>query len=164
MEQVLNRVDRNQAFIKFLIFFLVTIVLVVGAIFVNYRLPSKENSKLREMSEVQRQSDEEELKFIALMKEAVALQDSIKEGVVQSGAIKTQLDNKLSSLYQIAKTDNTIYGQLNKVIADKLQKLEDQRMRIADINKNSEARYSSMQAELQKCQTNLNDARQVAKP
>jgi Type VI secretion system, TssO len=150
MEQVLNRVDRNQAFIKFLIFFLVTIVLTVAAIFVNYKLPSKENSKLREQAELRRQEDAGELKFLAIMKEAVDLQDSMREG-----GMKAVLNSKIGNLYQISQSDNTSYGQLNKVIAKKLQEIEDQKDRISSIIKSNEAKYTSMQIDLQNCQKAL---------
>ncbi|MEP6747589.1 MAG: hypothetical protein ABJB86_07675 [Bacteroidota bacterium] len=157
MEQVLNRVDRNQAFIKFLIFFLVTIVLTVAAIFVNYKLPSKENTRLREQAAVQRQSDAGELRFLAIMKEAVDLQDSIKDGGMQTGSIKTQLDNAMDNLYRISKSDNSIYGQLNKVIYDKIQEVEQKKISIQQVNKDIQAKYSSLQIELQNCQKALSE-------
>ena len=45
--KALNAKERNRAFLKFLLFFVFTLVLVVTAIYFDFKLPLKENSYLQ---------------------------------------------------------------------------------------------------------------------
>jgi cell division protein FtsL len=154
MQQVLNRADRNQAFVKFLVFFLITIVLIVAAVFVNYQLPARENKRLREQAELQRQQDNSELKFISVMQEAVTLLDSMEKGGPQVDLLRTQLDGKIIDLEKLEQNNNTIYGQLNKVVASKLNELELKKLRVNEISSKLSS-TSGLQAELDKCKTDM---------
>jgi len=48
MPSVLNHKERNRAFLKFLFFFIISVWLIVGAIYFDMRIPYKENDVLRE--------------------------------------------------------------------------------------------------------------------
>ncbi len=154
MQQVLNRADRNQAFIKFLVLFLVTIVLIIAAVFVNYKLPARENQRLREQAEVQRQQDNSEMRFIAVMQDAVMLLDSMEKSGSQFDMLKNQLDGKAADLNKLEQNDNTAYGQLNKVIVLKMGELEEKKVRLNDMS-NQVSSSAGLKAELQRCQADM---------
>ncbi len=160
MQQVLNSQDRTQSFIKFLVFFLVTILLVVLAIFINYKLPSQENKRLREQAELQRQQDANEMKFMSSAQEAVSLLDSMEKGGLQMGQIKNELDGKLSDLYKLQESDNTIYGKLNKLLVGKLSELEAKKVNMNDMA-DKLSKSASLQADLDKCSAALEDAKRT---
>jgi hypothetical protein len=154
MQQVLNRADRNQAFIKFLVFFLVTIILIIAAVFVNYRLPARENQRLREQAEVQRQQDNSEMRFITVMQDAVMLLDSMEKNGSQFDMLKNQLDGKAADLNKLEQNDNTAYGQLNKVIVLKLGELEEKKVRLNDLS-NQVSSSAGLKADLDRCKADM---------
>ncbi|HLA57996.1 MAG TPA: type VI secretion system TssO, partial [Puia sp.] len=77
MLKALNAKERNQAFLKFLLFFLLTLVLVVTAIYFDFKLPLKENNYLQKEIDQQRQIEHNQENFVNTMNEAVRLLDSL---------------------------------------------------------------------------------------
>ena len=51
MLQPLNAREHNQAFLKFLFFLILTLIMVVSAVYINFEIPNKELSILRERSD-----------------------------------------------------------------------------------------------------------------
>ena len=47
-----NSKERRNSFLKFLALFLVTVGMIMAAVFFTYRVPTKENALLREQSKV----------------------------------------------------------------------------------------------------------------
>ena len=158
MQQVLNRVDRNQAFVKFLVFFLITIVLIVAAVFVNYRLPSAENKRLREQAAVQRQHENSEIRFITVMQEAVGLLDSMDRNSSQIEMLSAQVAGKLADMEKVQQNDNTSFGQLNKTVLLKLEELRKTKVSINDFYK-KESSSLGLKGELDKCKTDYDALR-----
>jgi hypothetical protein len=78
MQKLLNTKERSDAFLKFLLFFLITCALVVTAVFYNYRIPRKYNEVLLAEKAVMNQEKQNQDKFLAKMREAMALRDSVK--------------------------------------------------------------------------------------
>lgn len=124
MQQVLNSQERNQAFFKFLLFFLVTIILIIGAVYFNYRMPTRENEMLQSEVDVQRTQDVNQQKFVSRMQEATALLDSLEKKGTNFEQIDLQLNSKMQELSVLQQKDNTIYGKMNKVIIDRLAELQ----------------------------------------
>jgi uncharacterized protein (UPF0333 family) len=151
MQQVLNSQERNQAFLKFLLFFLVTIVLIVTAIFFNYRLPFSENKMLQSEVEVQRIQDVNQQKFVGRMQEAILLLDSMDKKNVNFDQINLLVNSKLQELAVLQQKDNTIYGKMDKMITDKLYDLQQAKKSLQEAN-GSINKMSTAQTELEKCQ------------
>ncbi|MEO6963634.1 MAG: type VI secretion system TssO, partial [Puia sp.] len=110
MQQILNSQERNQAFVKFLVFFLLTVILVVTAVFFNYRLPVRENKMLQDEVDVQRQQEANQQKFVNRMQEAIVLLDSLDANNTNLEQINLQLNGKIAELAVLQQKDNTLYG------------------------------------------------------
>ena len=151
MQQVLNSQERNQAFLKFLLFFLVTVVLIIAAIFFNFRLPVRENKMLQSEVDIQRIEDVSQQKFVGLMQDAVRLLDSMDKKGTNMEQINLQLNSKIHDLAGIEQNENTIYGKMDKIVIDKFVELQQAKMNLTDARNNLN-KTSSVQADLEKCQ------------
>src|SRR5258708_12009399 len=124
MQQVLNSKERNEAFLKFLVFFVVTLILVILAIYFNFRLPVRENRMLQDEIETQRQQDMNQMKFVAKMQEAVVLLDSLGKGGPNADQINLQLNGKLAEMPGQQQKDNNLFGNREKAIVEKFSDLQ----------------------------------------
>ena len=154
MQQILNSQERNQAFIKFLVFFLLTVILVITAVFFNYRLPVRENKMLQDEVDVQRQQDANQQKFVNRMQEAIVLLDSLEVSNTNLEQINLQLNGKIGELAILQQKDNTLYGKMNKVIVDRLQELQQKQRQLESLSDKA-GKLASLQTELDKCKTDL---------
>lgn len=116
MEQVLNAKERNEAFIKFILFFLITVAVIVGAVYFDALLPDKENEVLRQrITSLENQFYNQE-QFVAIMEETKTLIDSsgklAKPNLLLEREIAKQLDLMNSKRYH----DSSIYARQNKDI------------------------------------------------
>ena len=146
--KALNAKERNRAFLKFLLFFVFTLVLVVTAIYFDFRLPLKENSYLQKQIDQQRQIEHNQENFVNTMNEAVRLLDSLDKPGTDMTQIDAQLDQKMIELDGLKQKDFSAYGKMDRAILDKfldlkrakpkLKKLEDDENKIiqlkADLN------------------------------
>ena len=154
MQQVLNSQERNQAFVKFLLFFLITVVLILFAVFFNFKLPLRVNKMLQSEVDVQRIQDANQQKFVNRMQEAIVLLDSLDKKGINAEQINLQLNSKMAELAVLQQKDNTLYGKMNKVIVYRLTELQQNKKTIQDLSGNT-ARVVSLQAELDKCKEQL---------
>ena len=69
MAQVLNSRERTEAFLKFLIFFIVTVILIVAAIFFNFRMPVSENTMLLKERDIHSAQETNQRKFAEIVQE-----------------------------------------------------------------------------------------------
>jgi hypothetical protein len=125
MQQVLNSKERNEALLKFLLFFLVTIILVVMAVFFDTKLPLRENGALRDKVNLQFQQESDQQKFVRRMNEAIGLLDSIDRNSGNgSDLFNTQLKSKTDyEMDPLKESTNKTYSSMNKAIIDMLNKL-----------------------------------------
>ncbi len=154
MQQILNSQERNQAFVKFLVFFLLTVILVVTAVFFNYRLPVRENKMLQDEVDVQRQQEANQQKFVNRMQEAIVLLDSLDANNTNLEQINLQLNGKIAELAVLQQKDNTLYGKLNKVIVDRFQELQQKQRQLESLSDKA-GKLASLQSELEKCKSDL---------
>jgi hypothetical protein len=154
MQTILNSKDRNQAFIKFLALFLVTVVLVVLAVYFDYRLPIRENKVLQEEVSLQRQQDIDEQKFTAKMQEVLVLIDSVDKAGVNLTQLESTFMGKLNDLEILQLKDNTVYGLMNKTIVNRLAELyTEKKSRLAMTEKAN--RTDAAEAQVAQLQTQL---------
>jgi hypothetical protein len=158
MQQVLNSKERNEAFLKFLVFFLVTVALVVLAVFFDYRLPISENKALQEEVSIHHQQEVSEAKFVAKMNEALQLQDSIEKGGVNVDQIDISLGAKLQEMEILRqKDDPSSYGRMNNIIMDKLFQLQQARQSVRNLKKSSD-QVEKLKSDLNSATTQLAEA------
>jgi len=154
MQKILNNEERNQAFLKFLLFFLITIVLVVSAIFFNYRLPSKENKLLSDEVDIQRQQETNQIKFVGRLDDVNQLLDSLRKYPANFDVLSAQIAGHLAELTDLQLKDNTPYGKLDKAIVGNVSELLDVRKELYPLLQ-ANAKVSELQKELDQCKASL---------
>ena len=154
MQQVLNSRERNAAFLKFLLFFIITVILIVWAIFFDFRLPTKENRSLREKVNTQIQQEADQKKFVSLMNEAVSLLDSMdKNNGSKIEQINAQLISKINNeMRALPESGNSMDKAMNKTLIEKLDELR--------VKKKALQSLSDVQSKLDKLQTDLDNCNQ----
>lgn len=163
MQQILNSQDRNQAFFKFLLFFVITLLLVVTAVYFDFRVPSKENDWLRSQLENRQIQEANQAKFVAKMEEVVALFDSLgKSGAnANTDMIFNSINAKIGEMGELQLNDQTMYGRMDKALADKFDELKRAKKELIASNANA-GQISALQARLDQCQLQLDGFRRAA--
>lgn len=124
MQQILNSQDRNQAFLKFLLFFIITVILVITAIYFNYRVPVKDNKYLQNELEVQRMQDANQAKFVAKMEEAVDLLDSLDKPGTNIDLTAGLINSIITDMNKMTPAGSkTIYSRMDKAIWSQFDEL-----------------------------------------
>ena len=145
---------------KFLLFFVLTVALVVFAVYFNYRLPYSENKVLRDQADVQRQQEGVQSKFVAKLGEAVSLLDSLDRNVGGANLeqVNIQLTGKLTELELLRqKGDPSAYGRLNNTMLDKLSQLQYTKSQVRELQKKAD-QYDASQQELNTVKAQLAQA------
>ena len=162
MQQVLNSQDRNQAFLKFLLFFIITVILIIVAIFFDYRMPIRENRMLQDEVDVQRQRETNQQKFVQKLDEVLPLLDSIGTSGANNEILKVQVSGKINDLSGLQENSNTVTGKMNKVIIEKLTELMNNKNQLMEMD-TKVRKYDELQTELRDCKTNLKNAQDEIK-
>jgi Type VI secretion system, TssO len=157
MSQVLNAKDRNQAFLKFLLFFLATIILAIFAVYFDFRLPVRENKMLQDEINEQRQIDLNQEKFVSTMQEASVLIDSMDKAGPNLAQINLQLNQKLIDLNGLQLKDNSLSGKMDAAIVDKFLSLQQAKTKLQSLSE-KENKISSMEADLNETKAQLQQA------
>lgn len=118
MQKPLNTPERNSAFWKFIFFFFFSVLMIVTAVYFDFRFPYKENEILKEKAEKMRLQSMAQEKFTNSMIHAKALIDSMGKPGVNVKFIGDQVTDKLRDLTNMHIADSSLQGSLNKVIID----------------------------------------------
>jgi len=162
MAHVLNRPERNQAFWKFLFFFLLSTALIVGAVYFPVQIPTKNNEMLREQVSRYKAQASAQDKVVKEMKSIKGLFDSLNNpslSVTSQTFYSSQINKKIIDLNILQDKDSSMYSQLNKNVADVyLRYLETTNTSIASIAVRKE--LEECKANREKAETELEKARQ----
>ena len=113
MEQVLNASQRNEAFVKFTVFFVLTIAVIIAAVYFNFRVPAEDNRQLRDkLSNHENQQE----KFLMAMETSKKLIDSMGKSQQYSALLDKEIANHLIVVKNLADQSNGIYGTMNKEV------------------------------------------------
>ena len=154
MQPILNERDRTKAFLKFLLLFAVTVILVVTSVFFNYRLPDKENALYLDQIETQQVYDSNQIKFVRKMEKAVDLLDSLNRPVQDLTLINGELETLMKEMYMLQQNDKTIYGKMNKAIVLKFNELRTSTLELKNLRSNS-SKMSALEEKLAQCERDL---------
>jgi hypothetical protein len=161
MPSVLNSRERNRAFLKFLFFFVISVWLIVGAVYFNMRVPSKENQVLREQVTRYRTQSIAQEKFVSSMDQAKVLIDSLKQPGVNSMYINQQIAVKLRELTDLQYKDSSMYSRMNKNVLDLYLRFQDatnKMVSMGDLPKQLEdykSRYEQAQRDLDQAKRDI---------
>lgn len=164
MPHVINSYERNQAFIKFMAFFVVTVILIVCAVYVDFRglpqarqnLLEKQFAKYRSESQVQRQ-------FVLQMEKAKMLLDSLEKSGKERVKVETALTGKLNDMQTLKQVDTSYNGKLNNAILESFLELQQLKKELADL-RTLPSKVVDLQARLTEAESSLDAYRSRSQP
>lgn len=136
----LNRVERSNAFLHFLLFFLLTISVIIAVAFFSIDVPFRQAEQLREQMSVMESRNNFSDSFAYAMKEAVneLHKYDVKDDVnVPAAAIRQRVEFKISKMNNligdVPQSDTSIYALVVQSLRDlneaktKIKRLEDEK-------------------------------------
>lgn len=118
MQKPINTQERNSAFWKFLLVFILTITMITSAIYFDFRLPHKENEILKAKTETMRLQNMEQEKITNIFLETKKFIDSIDKPGVNIKYISDMVAQKLGDLSKLNVGDSSIQGKMNRVVTN----------------------------------------------
>lgn len=154
MPQVLNAQERTQAFLKFLLFFVITVAVILFAVFFDFQMPTVQNKSLKEEVYIQRQQDANQERFANKMELTVALLDSMEKNPAMAPQLRPQFEVQVTELNALQENGTTTYAKMNSVIISKLIKINELYRNVADLNTKL-IRIPQLEKELTECKDDL---------
>jgi prophage DNA circulation protein len=153
----LNHAERTNAFLKFLLFFVITVVFIIIAVFFGTRIPLEENKKLKQQITAYEKQQLFAAKFSASMSNVQPLFDTLGKSVDQTEAVYNDITNKLRDLQTqkdtVATGNDNIYAKTMRALYD----LQAAKYRNAKSGTQSQE-YDRLQQDNDNLRTRINDA------
>ncbi|MBK7098631.1 MAG: hypothetical protein IPH58_10095 [Sphingobacteriales bacterium] len=115
-----NIQERNKSFQRFLLFFILTVAIIMVTVFFGIRVPYAENEKLREQIAQMDKENQFRENFSVSMTETQSLLDTVNLDVARAGLIDGRITQKVQDMDAlINKTDlssKTLYSQVVKAL------------------------------------------------
>ncbi len=116
MQKPLNAKERNNAFLKFLLFLIITVAMICGAVYYNFDIPHKENRLLKEKVEQNRIQMMAQEKFTNKLVEVKQLMDSVGKPGVNTLYLNQLVSAKLKELTELQFIDSTVQAKMNRTV------------------------------------------------
>jgi uncharacterized protein HemX len=116
MQKPLNARERNNAFLKFLLFLLITVAMICGAVYYDFDIPHKENRLLKERVEQNRIQTMAQEKFTNKLVEVKQMMDSAGKPGVNTLYLNQVVMAKLKELTELQFIDSTIQAKMNRTV------------------------------------------------
>lgn len=161
MANTVNNRERDIAFWKFLGFFLLTTLMVVGAVYFNTRIPVKDNTMMREQISSFRTQSMAQEKFVKSMDDAKVLIDSLDKPGANTLYLNQLIAARIRELAQLQYKDSSMFSRLNKNVLDvflRYQEAANKNVSMGDMPRQLEdykARYEQTQRDLDNARRDL---------
>ena len=154
-----NSKERISSFLKFLALFLVTVGMIVAAVFFTYKVPTKENALLREQSQVIDTAMEFQGGFFNEMKSVKKMIDSLDVPGQNTAYQKSLISNKLVELQNTIprKDDDTHLYDLHTTIIDLYVELQTAKDKLHAL-RDAEGTIAEYKDALETCRRDLKEA------
>jgi hypothetical protein len=162
MEHVINAKLRNQAFWKFLVFFVITTAIIVIAVYFDTDLRSSENASLRTQIKIYEDQSFSEQQFLLKADSVKGLLDSLDNSVNNYDYYNTLIDQNLANMTSLANVfdSNNIYANLNKqYIIYSFMSLKDKHRQVKDAS----TRVKDLSSKLQNCEGQAGNVQALGK-
>ncbi|WP_019668323.1 type VI secretion system TssO [Eudoraea adriatica] len=138
-----NSKERSGSFLKFFVLFVITVAMILVAVYFNFEIPEKENKLLREQVKVIKEDMEYQSDFFAEMQILKGMIDSLKVPGQNTSYQNTLISTKIVDLEKNVppKSSSHVYDMHMAIIqlyielqtaTDKLQSLRDAEGTIAE--------------------------------
>ena len=149
MQQIINSKDRTQAYFKFLLFFVITVIVVIMAIFFDFYMPSKENKLLKDEVYMQRRQEANQQKFVEKMTRVIAMLDSMNQSKNNTDQLGFQINTQINDLQKLQENAGGLYDDLDKAVIENMQALIERKKTIANL----EGGIQKYKDELESCKS-----------
>lgn len=130
----LNKKERKKAFWKFLAFFIVTILFVMGAVFINFRIPKEQKELLKKENKVLNAELEFQTDFTKGIKEVKATLDSINQSGQNVMYLEQVISTKLAGIQEkITQADSLRQRKLYNYVIQSLLALQESKRKLRDL-------------------------------
>ncbi len=154
-----NEKERNKSFLKFIALFVVTTLLVIGAIFLNYRVPHKENALLRERAKKIEREIEFQRTFASEINNTRNLLDSLDLKGQNLSYLNDLIGQKLVKIQSgLPAKDSTFRYKMYKNILDILVDYQKSKKELNALS-DAQTQIKDYQIELEKTQQELEQAK-----
>ena len=160
MTPILNAKQRNEAFVKFISFFIVTLAIIVAAVYFDYQLPLKDNEILRAKIRSYENQIYNQQQFIAGMETAKKLTDSIGKSEQFNALLDQEAARQLEALKSPLYQDSTIYATMNKDVFSVFYDYYELNKRLLQL-KDETKQAEKLKQDLTQCQANFTDAQRT---
>ena len=128
----LNSAERTNAFLRFVLLFLITVALIVTVVFSSIKLPWKENVRLHDqVVRLQKERDSSEA-FGRDMQEAQLALKSYANKEELSVATQARVQNKIDKLRERARKTPNGENSLYELVVENLTELNDAKKKLKD--------------------------------
>lgn len=166
----LNKKERKKAFWKFLAFFVITIIFLMGAVYINVGLlPGEQNEVLRAKYERLDQEVKFQTDFSEGIKEVKATLDSINQSNQNVMYLEQVINTKLAGIQEsVSQTDSLQQDKLYNYIIQALLDLQESKRKLRDLQDTQkliekyQENIERYKEELEQTQQNLNLCRQLS--
>jgi len=153
-----NVKERKSAFSRFLILYIITTAIIIGAVYFGMQVPFQQNKKLKEqMAIIEKERDFGQL-FFTQLRSAKGLLDSVNKPGVQAELIDGQIDSKLQQLTAMVEKDSVSSKQLYQELIKTYFEIKDDKKRIR-AGGDRDAQAAEFEAQLAQWKTKYDDCK-----
>lgn len=162
-EIVINAKERKQAFWKFLLFFLLSVAIILIAVYFDTLVPTKENRMMREQLAKFKIQEAAQDRFTNSMNEAKVMIDSLRKPGANQAYLNSQIMAKIRELTALQYKDSSMYSRLNTSVIDVFQRYQEATNQVTKLGTLPEdyqklkLDYDQAQRDLQTCRQSLNN-------
>jgi vacuolar-type H+-ATPase subunit I/STV1 len=158
MAKPINIKEHNSAFTKFLLFFLVTLIMAVSAVYFNFKVPNKELAILRERSELLRNQQINQENYKRTLNEVIQVFNKL-DSSTSKAMVESELSDKLNALRNAASIeDSTASQKLNQMVFGLVNEYRNAKFKLFDL-KDFEQEIRKKNDKIQELSTDLDDCR-----
>ncbi|OAB78753.1 type VI secretion system transmembrane protein TssO [Cochleicola gelatinilyticus] len=153
-----NSKERKSGFLKFLLLFFVTTGTIVGAVYFNFKVPTRENDLLKEQAKLIDKEVEFQNEFSEKMANVKNLLDSLSVPGTNTRYINSLIGKELVDLQKTIPTkDDTYRYDMYTQIVTLYTELQDSKEKLDEL-KDSEGTIAEYKEALEKCRDDLKTA------
>lgn len=143
----LNAAERNQAFRNFLLFFIITIAVIIAAVFFSIQVPFKENDQLKDKIAVTEKQRDFSEQFADKMETTIKLLDSVNLANVRAELIDGAIDDNLRNMQAMIKSDTLVpVKNLYTNVVENFYDLKNAKKQLRDAS-GKDATFGTLQAD-----------------
>ena len=131
-----NQAERRKAFSNFLVFFIITVGVIITTVLFSFQVPFKENAKLRNEKEIRENEKAALMSFEHNLQDALNMLDTI-DRAPNPYVIQGLIETRLSAMSGIAIRDSAWSRSIMEKVVRSLYSLKAAKEDLRSLNKNT---------------------------